>query len=400
MKKEEIILAQKYGLNYDAKGVICPFHHDTKGGSFSFFSQGGKMYYKCFSCGEVGTTYKLLIKMASQKDVIVPEQEKILLADKDTLTAKELKIRSKTLFKIKKTFGLENFSKEISLEDRKTLSFTEEEVYKLNIFYYGLLSKLSLKDDDRDYLVNRGLTINNIENNQYKSISYDDSDIIDSYIKDIEGEIFSRNELLSIPGVYLDEKSKELTFMSLNNAIIIPIKFDENIIALQLRFMGENVKTRYTWVSSASKNGHSSSSPLNNMGELNLDKPILLTEGHFKAITLKNFGFDEKYNIISCQGIGNISFLPKIMEKMNNKSLVIAFDKDVFELKDGENLSKLKQRQKQVFGWLDKLINKFDINVEFLSWDKNEKGIDDVLLNYDINDIKFIKKNKEEVLCK
>lgn len=358
------------------------------------------MYYKCFSCGEVGTTYKLLIKMASQKDVIVPEQEKILLADKDTLTAKELKIRSKTLFKIKKTFGLENFSKEISLEDRKTLSFTEEEVYKLNIFYYGLLSKLSLKDDDRDYLVNRGLTINNIENNQYKSISYDDSDIIDSYIKDIEREIFSRNELLSIPGVYLDEKSKELTFMSLNNAIIIPIKFDENIIALQLRFMGENVKTRYTWVSSASKNGHSSSSPLNNMGELNLDKPILLTEGHFKAITLKNFGFDEKYNIISCQGIGNISFLPKIMEKMNNKSLVIAFDKDVFELKDGENLSKLKQRQKQVFGWLDKLINKFDINVEFLSWDKNEKGIDDVLLNYDINDIKFIKKNKEEVLCK
>lgn len=158
-----------------------------------------------------------------------------------------------------------------------------------NSVYAELLKKLVLSPTHRDDLLNRGLTEDLINGNQYKTTPSKDSAIGISTLLAKDGY-----PLDGIPGFYKNQEGK-WTFMSLPG-FLVPIRDTESRIqGMQIRVdkryleytnqTRDNKLRKYMWMSSvAQTDGCSSGSPIHiaNPYKLPLDR-VGITEGPIKA---------------------------------------------------------------------------------------------------------------------
>lgn len=264
--------------------------------------------------------------------------------------------------------------------------------------YRIFLKMLELTSEDRNMLICRGFTDEEINEYQFKTFPRRTISFRKKLIQEIEKEFGTANVLFDVPGFY--KKKDEIFSFSYLSGVIIPCKnIDNQIVGLQVRLRDKNADCKYLWFSSANclkddpksngvyeRDGLSPGSPIG-FERGKYTKKMFITEGFFKAVSIR-----KRYDmsVFSIQGVGNWKPLINIIEKVEKdfpkfKSVVIAYDSDMCY-----NLNVLNQAYKLGLSLMEK-----NIGVEYLLWefDENTKGIDDLIECH--NDIRTIAKQIE-----
>lgn len=385
---------------------LCPFHNDTRLGSFVVTPKKG--IFKCFSCGEGGDAAKFvaLYNGLNYVEAIfeIALQERIISYEEYEEYFKRRRYTKKEVEKIEKIYVEKDRKKfESDIADINT----RDKVF--NIF----LDSLKLKKEHKEYLnTERQLSDEIIARRKYKSCQY----ATDTFMKDFLGKlnnsdveyvdgkgIRKRGEevLEHIPGFY-KKKSKgkwQWTF-PYNKGIFIPIRNAKGKIAgLQIRRdKKDEHRGRYFWFSSSFaqyndkyKYGVSSGSPMDVLypdkevlDKLEFSRPtkiLFITEGRFKseAIIKKIASVS-----ISVQGVGNWKGIDKVIKKAEKQvkemypnhpgfeRVYVAYDSDMsYKYQVYEQLKKMT----------DYLRERTNLKLYYLHWTDGYKGIDDTLLN-------------------
>lgn len=345
---------------------LCPFHDDHHPGSFKVFSLNNR--FKCFSCGAFGNSIDLFMKVRH-----CDREEAIALLGEHFLHERTIPVQQK----------------EKRTETTCASLSVRHVIY--SIFSEGmslLKSGKKLSDAHHKYLLDRGITEEEIVRFGYFSMP--DRSILPALCQAVHDAGFAESILLEIPGFYRWKKSGKID-MSVTEGIGIPIHtVDGNIAGIQIRrdILQSAYDSRYVWFSSSWINenpkakellegGASPGSPIDVIRN-KVEKEIIITEGHFKAIrAADHFGC----TAISLQGIGSSHGLLQVLEQLNKvKTIILAFDAD---LAINENVF---MQEKKVYEAL-----KESYVVKALTWDMSQgKGIDDVLArNGDIYMVPF-----------
>lgn len=376
---------------------LCPFHNDTRLGSFVVTPKKG--IFKCFSCGEGGDAAKFvaLYNGLNYVEAIfeIALQERIISYEEYEEYFKRRRYTKKEVEKIEKIYVEKDRKKfESDIADINT----RDKVF--NIF----LDSLKLKKEHKEYLnTERQLSDEIIARRKYKSCQY----ATDTFMKDFLGKlnnsdveyidgkgIRKRGEevLEHIPGFY-KKKSKgkwQWTF-PYNKGIFIPIRNAKGKIAgLQIRRdKKDEHRGRYFWFSSSFaqyndkyKYGVSSGSPMDVLyPDKQPNKVLFITEGRFKSeAVIQKIGSV----CISVQGVGSWRNIDKTIEEAEKvvrkkypkfrgfTRIYVAYDFD---------MSYKYQVYKQLKKMSDFLQEKTDLALYYLHWTEEYKGIDDMLLN-------------------
>lgn len=267
----------------------------------------------------------------------------------------------------------------------------------------SLLNGSRLIASDKKYLLSRMLTENDIA--KYGFFSMPPTAIMPMFIKALKKyHNLDENVLSKIPGFYKDTKGN-YTFNTVNGIGIPILNERKQVVGIQIRL--NELKTnanankkynRYFWFSSSSlkdgcTDGTSSGSPVDvvypNISKDKWVNSIHITEGKFKTIFLSRY---TNSICISVQGVGNWTSIPKTISKIEalNKikidSVFIDFDGDLAEkIQVCSNAQKMSSTIKK-----ENHIN----DIFYCTWDDSfGKGIDDLILNNNIDKIKIINKN-------
>lgn len=389
----EKTMIEKYNLDSDANGIICPFHEDNRGGSFKFNVFNGVVRYKCFSCGCSGKETTLRNKLFFKNNDLTKEEAAVYKKSFKDCTPKEKYLKRQLLNKMDSELGK---VERTQVQFEETVSFSDEELDLIHSFYTRVISKTKLNMSDFRYLnETRGISKEDIEKYMYRSFNDRSMDVINETIE-LFKSLYSTSQLLRIPGMFLNDKTKRVEFKKVNG-IIIPIIQNGRLAALQVRSnaTGPNV-LRYFWVSSVKEGGTSPGAPWYSIDEIDEDLPWIITEGQFKAAAIKNklAAGGKKANIISIQGIGNGKPLAKFItelyketmydeldrafEKTIDTTLVtLALDKDVVVNDNNEVDTGVITKRKNINTWLQEIANE-QHRVKVMTWDEDEKGIDDL----------------------
>lgn len=230
----------------------------------------------------------------------------------------------------------------------------------LNQSYEALLDCLLISDTHRESLRRRGLTDDDIDRLNYKSLM-------------LAGrfELMTKLNILGVrmigvPGFYRRIGQWQLAGPE---GILIPVKdVIGRIIGMQIRC--DHIENgKYKWLSSLGMdNGCSPGAPVHVAGHIKVwrSSEIWITEGPIKAdIANIKLGFP----VLAVAGVGNWRGIIPIIADFNPKKVVVAFDMD-------------KNSNPQVRLHLDALIDyllkakrqTFEVN-----WNKDYKGLDDLL---------------------
>jgi len=236
---------------------------------------------------------------------------------------------------------------------------------ELNKTYSELLKLLPLSSAHKDNLLNRGLTIEEIERDEYKSTPMVGLKRITRCL--IEKEC----KVKGVPGFYLNSDG-EWTMDIRGNGIMIPVRDDVgNIQGIQIR--KDEGEKKYYWLTSIEKKEGTSSDGYMHYANMNLlrNNEIFLTEGPLKADIASNLS---KRAFIAIPGSSCYKLVESNAEKLKwygVEVIVNAMDMDRYA---NVNVMKNVDAMKKVIednGF--KLIN--------LKWDSKYKGIDDYLLS-------------------
>jgi len=379
---------------------LCPFHSDTRLGSFVVTPQKG--IFKCFACGAGGDAAKFvsLYKKINYVEAVfeIALQEGIINTFEYEEYFSKRRYSKKEIENIEKIYIEKNKGKiESNIADGNILNKV------FNVF----LDTLKLKAEHKEYLIKeRKLSEELIERRKYRSCQYPTDAFLEKFKDNLKKENLPTDILERIPGFFQKKiKGKwEWTF-AYNKGIFIPIKNEENqIIGLQIRKdKKDELRGRYFWFSSSfafykdSFNyGVSSGSPMDILYPDKKPNPVLIiTEGRFKSEAII-----KKINsvCISMQGVGNwrnVDRKVKLVEnKVKNKysnfkgfsHIYIAFDSDMKykyqvynQLRKMSNFLKYRIKlRKEDKGWRPS-------GIYYVYWKDSYKGIDDLLNNSDKN---------------
>lgn len=277
--------------------------------------------------------------------------------------------------------------------------------------YREFLKLLSLKDNHRENLVSRGLSLERIEELMIKSAPEKDMDISKALNLALKNnkelqKYFKTHKNIRIPAFYNLNTANPMA-VSMSDGMLIPIVVknpyqrdewiygnttrDEDLISgFQVRLM--KGKKRYLYYESHKKKGGASFSGCESVHfqlpdtlfdeeEMEFVKPslpkVILTEGCLKADVASYLSNDTPF--IAVMGVSNQKYLIDAVELLkreySTKKIVLAFDMDYI---DNPNVQKALDKAM-------KTINSLGLEVEQCYWHKeykehNIKGIDDLLL--------------------
>lgn len=230
--------------------------------------------------------------------------------------------------------------------------------------YCALLAKLSLAQDHRQNLINRGLSDDDIIRLGYKTTPVVGMSAIAKRLQS-EGHY-----LAGVPGFYKTENG-DWTFIQEKRGILIPVRdIDGRIQGLQIR--RDDVKKRkFRWVSSTDKkDGCRAESWTHIVGQI---RPIaLLTEGPMKADVIHAL---TGLTVIAVPGVNTLTQLEKTLTQMRKEGLCeikTAFDMDMSTNHHVQNA------YMNLLSLLDEMNFKFGTYV----WDPRYKGLDDYIWEY------------------
>lgn len=382
---------------------LCPFHNDTRLGSFVVTPQKG--IFKCFACQTGGDATKFVSLFTGVSYV---EAAFDIARDENLITSEEYdNFFTKRRYTKKETHQIEKISIAKTNEKNKN---NIGDVILLDAVFNVLLDTASLKAKHREYLNNeRQLSNKVIEKRKYKSAQGATDVFMGKFIGNLNKnktlkELIQNKEQYSqcekiedvlefVPGFFQKKKKNNWIWdFAYNQGIFIPIRNPENqIVGLQVRRdKKDEDRGRYFWFSSsfASYNdnfqkGTSSGSPMDVLyPKESPSKALFITEGRFKseavidkigAISLSIQGVSTWKNIN--QTIKEIEDEAKKRYKDFDKfeNICIAFDSDMsYKIQVYQQLKKMsdviagKYREKGMF---------------YIHWTDGYKGIDDLLIN-------------------
>ncbi len=251
-------------------------------------------------------------------------------------------------------------------------------IYDRNQTYEMLLSMLSLSNEHRRNLKNRGLSDKSIEFAEYRSTPAFGFDKLTKVLKEkgcvIEG----------VPGFYQKKDGNwTVNFKSVCSGILIPVRTMSGMIqGFQIRldkpFVDDKGKeTKYIWFSSVDKEkGTSSGGPVHFVGNP-CAKTVFVTEGPLKADAAH---FMSGKTFVAVAGVGNIKPLPEVFEILKNNGT-----ENVYEAYDIDKYTNphVKKASKKLLA----LIKEFNFNSKIMRWDSKYKGVDDFLLSINYKDM-------------
>ena len=387
--EDYINIGKKQGKEYMA---LCPFHNDTRLGSFLINPEKGK--FKCFACGKGGDG----IDFVSLYENISPVEAAARIAlSKGLINIVEYENR---IYNIG-DFQYERLKEEPKIKKykRRNNRYILNEIklkannHRLDKAYNIFLENLELKEEHREHLLKeRQIPLSIIEKRKYRTYpTCEEAKVIFDKLHSEFGDL--DNIFKGVPGFYKKKIGDRWEWkMKYNRGIIIPIRnAKEQIIALHLKVDKENKNgMKYKWISSKdhiyttnTRFGVSSSAPLDVIyPEQRPNNVLFITEGRFKSEVIVN---EINSTCISVQGIGNWRGIEreiyetedylkqKYDEFLGFTRIYIAFDMDIYtRLEAHQQLKKMS----------DFIQNQFLIKeIYYIEWDKTYKGIDDFILN-------------------
>lgn len=206
-------------------------------------------------------------------------------------------------------------TEELPLVENSSLASIEE----IDRTYAMLLSELSLSQKHMEDLMKRGLTKEQIEEQQYRSVP-----------------IFGTKSLVRIlvahgctvkgvPGFYLDKDGEwNLNFSAKFSGILIPIiSVEGRIQGFQIRLDHVKRECKYIWLSSANYDmGVSSGSPLHVIGDLNAEV-VYITEGALKG-TIAHCLSGKTF--ICVAGVNQYRNLRPVLANLKQRNLKFAYE--------------------------------------------------------------------------
>lgn len=361
---------------------LCPFpgHQDETVGSFDL--NDDKKIAKCFACQQGGRPIRFfrdLCGLTSDFEAGILMAEVfgyITHGDVQTI------LRSKeNNFQIKE--NTESYTKSKQPEEPPMQNITVR-----STFYEVFTNQLGLNNEDKDYLLSRGVKEDELED--FFSYPSTFKDLMAVFHKTQEILGWEAKQYIGIPGLFRcnpeDKESYVRPVLRNNQCIGIKIRNVDGLIAgLQFRNYKESPSgKRYFWLSSSYVNspkyplfshGCSSTAPAGFQparGEI-IYPAIVITEGKFKALALAKLGL----NVFTIQGVGNwnagieeIKHFLKINPEQK-RIIYMAFDAD--QKTNPAVASAVKKFYEHLL--------ELDFQVRVLDWDINQgKGIDDALL--------------------
>lgn len=230
--------------------------------------------------------------------------------------------------------------------------------------YTALLSKLSLAQDHRENLLNRGLTNADIERLGYKTTPVAGMSALARQLQN-EGCY-----LAGVPGFYRDNENK-WTFIHEQRGILIPVRdIDGCIQGLQLR--RDNVRRRkFRWIASIGKEDGCGAK-----GWTHLAGPvrstIILIEGPMKADIIHSL---TGLTVLAVPGVNSLTQLEDTLELLREQGLreiKTAFDMDFATNHHVQN------GYQSLLTLLDTMGFRFGSYL----WDPQYKGLDDYIWEY------------------
>ena len=195
--------------------------------------------------------------------------------------------------------------------------------------YYDLLALLTLSDRDFLDLLGRGLTLDAIEHNMYRSMPSSAQ-----ARKELAGELARLHDLHGIPGFYLDETGA--WSLAGNGGLLIPYCTAKGYIQGLQRRAEIQGKRRYVWVSSNPDKCSKDGSPLYPYGTRakawihitgNIhNSTASITEGALKGDTASCLSKDALY--LCAPGVNAIKFLPAAVRSLSVERLLGEYDMD------------------------------------------------------------------------
>ena len=227
--------------------------------------------------------------------------------------------------------------------------------------YTALLSRLSLAQDHRENLRNRGLTDAEIDRLGYKTTPVAGMSMM---AKQLRSEGYY---LAGVPGFFRKE-SGDWTFIHEARGILIPVRDQRGLIqGLQIR-RDNTEKRKFRWVSSTDrKDGCKAEGWAHLAGTVS--EQMILTEGPLKADIIHTL---TGISVIAVPGVNTLTQLKTMLEALREEGLVsirTAFDMDFttnYHVQNGF---------KNLLSLLDSMGFKFGTYV----WDPRYKGLDDFI---------------------
>lgn len=378
--------------------ALCPFHADTKIGSFSGNSSKG--IFKCFSCDSAGDGPKFI---SLYDGINYVEAAFNIGLDFGLISASEYdEYYGRRRFKVD---DISNFERRYAALDLQKMKNDIAEPYMLDkvfrIFIDATKSQNNnnlLSQEHKEYLLSRGLKEHEINHHEFFSFPNRRAmrEIVDKMSRFKKGI----DILKEIPGFFYDKKNDKFTF-TYTKGIGLPVKNAQGeIVGIQIR-KDEVVedKPRYTWFSSsfAIDNtekyafGTSSGAPIDVIYPSVLkNQTIFITEGKFKGISLA----DRMGSIVlSVQGVTAWRKIINILKNINNSDYIKLIKKDykvanillAYDADMCYNINVFMQAEKLT----TELQKEISDRVFYLFWDVNKgKGIDDLLAKYEVSEIK------------
>ena len=227
--------------------------------------------------------------------------------------------------------------------------------------YAAFLSKLSLANDHKENLLNRGLKEDEIERLGYKTTPVMGATSIARQLQ-TDGVY-----LAGVPGFYRTEKD-EWTFSHDNRGILIPVRdCDGRIQGLQVR-LDKTEKRKFRWFSSTDrKDGCRSEGWTHLAGEV--VETIIITEGPMKADVINAL---TGYSVLAVPGVQSLKHLEVALSALKERGL-----KDVMTAFDMDFL--MNPHVQNGFDNLLQLLDDNDLTFGTYLWDSRYKGLDDYI---------------------
>lgn len=185
--------------------------------------------------------------------------------------------------------------------------------------YQALLSQLNLSDDHKANLLRRGLTQEQIDRLQYRSMPTDDRRTI------VHELTKSGLNLGGVPGFWMQDSEVRLSGAP---GILIPVRdMADRIQACQIRCDHVDQGGKYRWLSSAGKPcGCSSGCPVHIVRPEGSDAgEVWITEGPLKADIS---ALKLKRAILAVGGVGSWPGVIPVIRQLKPERVIISFDMD------------------------------------------------------------------------
>lgn len=345
----------------------CPFCGNKKG-KFSYIIKKGfkSDMYHCWVCGQGGGALKLHMELSGIRET----KEAILDAFRQIEGDATYEARKKSIQEEAVVQTAERASDE-----------------KCSAVYYGLLSMLSLKEEDRNDLLSRGATEEDIRRFRFRSTPDRNFHTTKAICRSLVSQGL---DLKGVPGFYQDKFGDWQMNIAADGYLCPVFDGDKNLITgFQIRSRNPDARAKYIWLSSAGRKMGASCGALCTYLPGKEGNPVIVVEGILKALVVYSL-LKGEITIAGVPGVDAFKGMEHILREHPNAVLIEAYDMDKALRTDEKKLQEKSDHIAKCAGKLASFIREHNFPTFPLIWDMdkegkwlgNTKGLDDFLLGY------------------